>query len=70
MELLLSLIEKRKLFINKISLAQVTDDYLSYVKGLSHFPLGNIANFIIVATTLFPRDMNRIDKLLSESIDE
>jgi len=52
LELLLSLIEKRKLFINEISLAQVTDDYLSYVKGLGNFPFAGIANFIIVAATL------------------
>ncbi len=52
MELLLSLIEKRKLFINEISLAEVTGDYLSYIKGLGEFPLARIANFIIVAATL------------------
>ena len=52
MELLLSLIEKRKLFINEISIAEVTDDYLSYVKNLGEFPLSRIANFIIVAATL------------------
>lgn len=52
MELLLSLIEKRKLFINEISIAEVTDDYLTYVKGLTELPLAQIANFIIVAATL------------------
>lgn len=50
--LLLSLIEKRKLFINEISLADVTDDYLTYVKKLEEFPFSGIANFIIVAATL------------------
>lgn len=52
MELLLSLIEKRKLFINEISLSDVTDDYLSYVRNLNDFPIARIANFIIVAATL------------------
>lgn len=52
LELLLTLIEKRKLFINEISLAQVTDDYLAYTKGLGEFNVGRIANFIIIAATL------------------
>ncbi len=52
MELLLSLIEKRKLLINEISLASVTDDYLSYSKNLGELPIARIANFIIVAATL------------------
>ncbi|MEK7129065.1 MAG: ScpA family protein [Patescibacteria group bacterium] len=52
MELLLSLIEKRKLFINEISLAQVTDDFMSYLKRLGTLPIGYTANFIITAATL------------------
>ena len=31
---LLNLIEERKLFINEISLAQVTEDYLKYLNSL------------------------------------
>ena len=34
LDTLLSLIEKRKLFINDISLAQVADDYIAYIKSL------------------------------------
>ncbi|HVS79862.1 MAG TPA: ScpA family protein [Candidatus Paceibacterota bacterium] len=52
LELLLDLIEKRKLFINDISLSQVTDDFLSYIKEKENFPLGLSANFILVASTL------------------
>ncbi|MEK7614715.1 MAG: ScpA family protein [Patescibacteria group bacterium] len=52
MELLLSLIEKRKLFINEISIAEVTNDYLSYIKNLGEFSLSRTANFIMVAATL------------------
>ena len=52
LELLLSLIERRKLFINEISLSEVTDDYLSHIKDASGFPLARIANFIVVASTL------------------
>ncbi len=39
LDTLLSLIEKRKLFINDISLAQVADDYIAYVKSLQNSPL-------------------------------
>ena len=35
LEVLLRLVEERKLFINEISLAQVTDDYIAYVRSLS-----------------------------------
>lgn len=51
-DLLLELIEKRKLFINEISLAKVTDDFIAYVQGHENFPLGESANFILVAATL------------------
>ena len=52
LDTLLSLIEKRKLFINDISLSQVADDFISYVKNLENFPLGESANFILIASTL------------------
>lgn len=52
LEVLLELIEKRKLFINEISLAKVADDYISYVKNLGAFPMGESANFILIASTL------------------
>jgi len=39
LDTLLSLIEKRKLFINDISLAQVADDYIAYIKSFEDFPL-------------------------------
>ena len=52
LDTLLSLIEKRKLFINDISLAQVADDYISYVKGLEDFPIADSAHFVLIASTL------------------
>lgn len=51
-ELLLDLIEKRKLFINDISLSKVTDDFIAYVNDSGNFPLGVSAQFILVASTL------------------
>lgn len=52
LDLLLNLIEKRKLFINDISLAKVTDDFISYIKTVENFPMAESANFILVASTL------------------
>jgi len=52
LDTLLSLIEKRKLFINDISLAQVADDYIAYVRGLENFPIADSAHFILIASTL------------------
>src|SRR3989344_2049008 len=52
LDTLLTLIEKRKLFINDISLAQVADDYIAYVKNLENFPIADSAHFILIASTL------------------
>jgi len=56
LELLLSLIEQRKLFVNEISLADVTNDYISHVKSLSEIPndkhIANVSYFILIAATL------------------
>lgn len=50
--LLLSLVEQRKLFINEISLAQVTEDYLNYVNSLGNLTPAEISSFLVVAATL------------------
>ncbi|MDE1874725.1 MAG: segregation/condensation protein A [Patescibacteria group bacterium] len=52
LELLLDLIEKRKLFVNDVSLAKVADDYIAYVKHLTEFPVADSAQFVLVASTL------------------
>ena len=50
--LLLDLVEKRKLFINDVSLAAVTEDYLKYINQLGGLSSAEIANFVLVASTL------------------
>ncbi|KKR42918.1 MAG: Segregation and condensation protein A [Candidatus Nomurabacteria bacterium GW2011_GWA2_43_15] len=50
--LLLDLVEKRKLFINDVSLAQVTDDYLQYINKLGGLSPAEVSSFILVASTL------------------
>lgn len=52
LDLLLSLIEKRKLFVNEISLARITDDFIAYINQLGHFPVAESAQFILIASTL------------------
>lgn len=50
--LLLNLIEKRKLFINDVSLSSVTEDYLSYMGKLGGLPPAEVSSFVLVASTL------------------
>ncbi|PIP73896.1 MAG: hypothetical protein COW88_00530 [Candidatus Lloydbacteria bacterium CG22_combo_CG10-13_8_21_14_all_47_15] len=52
LELLLSLIEKRKFHINDISLAEVADDFIAYAKSHEHLPTSEAAQFILVASIL------------------
>ncbi len=52
LEVLLSLIEKRKLFINEISLATITDDYIHFIKEIENKGIQHYSDFISVAATL------------------
>lgn len=49
---LLELIEQRKLSITEISLVEVSDDYIAYIKTLEQKNLVDISQFIVVASTL------------------
>ena len=50
--LLLNLIEDRKLFINDVSLASVTEEYLRYVSGVEAKNPSEISAFVSIAATL------------------
>ncbi len=52
LDLLLDLVEKRKLFVSDVSLAQVTDDFIKYIDAHEEFPIGESAEFIVIASTL------------------
>lgn len=52
LEVLLSLIEKRKMHISDISLAKVADDFVAYVGSHGEFPVAEAADFVYVASTL------------------
>lgn len=52
LDLLLTLVEKRKLFINDIALAKVTDDFIEHIKSFESLPMADAAQFILIASTL------------------
>lgn len=52
LDTLLDLIEKRKMNVSKISLAEVCDGYLAYVEKLPGLPLSETSQFVLVASTL------------------
>ncbi len=52
LDLLLDLIERRKLHISNVSLSQVADEFLEHIKRHEEFPLGDSAEFILIASTL------------------
>lgn len=52
MELLIELVEKRKLLINDISLATVTDEYMQAVSLMQELSLPNTSQFVNLAATL------------------
>ncbi len=51
-EKLLELIEKRELDITRVSLSEVTADFLEYLRSLQEVPPSVLADFIVVASRL------------------
>lgn len=70
LELLLDLVEKRKLLINDISLAAVTDEYLRQVSLMQELSLPNTAQFINLAATLLLVKSKSLLPVLSLSDEE
>tara|TARA_A100001015_G_scaffold49053_2_gene54186 strand:+ start:10258 stop:10980 length:723 start_codon:yes stop_codon:yes gene_type:complete len=52
LELLLDLIEHRKLEVSDISLSKVADEYVEYIEDRSQIPLSETAQFVVIASTL------------------
>ena len=52
LDLLLDLIERAELDITSVSLASVTDQYLSYIKGLEQINADEISAFLVIAAKL------------------
>ena len=70
LELLLDLIEARKLPISEVSLAQVSDAYLAHVEKLPEFPLAEASQFVLIASTLLLIKSRALLPFLTLSEDE
>ena len=70
LETLLNLIESRKMSITEISLSEVCDAYLAHVEKLPEMPLGETAQFILVASTLLLIKSRTLLPSLELSTDE
>jgi len=70
LETLLDLIEARKMPVSEVSLAEVCDAYLAYVEKLPELPLGETAQFILVASTLLLIKSRALLPTLEISSDE
>lgn len=70
LDLLLQLIEVRKLFINEISLSEVTNDYISYIKQLPGYSLLDTTHFVIIASTLILIKSRSLLPSLDLTVDE
>lgn len=51
-EILLDLIEARKLLVNELALANITEDFIAHTRAQEAFPVEETANFIQIAATL------------------
>ena len=52
LDMLLNLVEDQKLSINEISLAQVADQYVQYLKAVEELSKEELASFLVIAATL------------------
>ncbi|MCX4316264.1 MAG: segregation/condensation protein A, partial [Lachnospiraceae bacterium] len=52
LDLLLHLIEKNKIDIYDIPIAEITDQYLSYVQAMKETDLDVMSEFLVMAATL------------------
>ena len=52
LDLLLGLIEKKKMHVSEVSMASVADEYVNYLKGNDAMHMGETANFLLTAATI------------------
>ena len=70
LEALLDLIERRRMSISDVSLAEVTDAYLVHVEHLPQMPLAETAQFILTASTLLLIKSRTLLPTLELTVDE
>jgi len=52
LSLLLKLVEQERLTITEVSLSRVTESFIEYLRGSSHIPDEEMADFLVIATKL------------------
>ncbi|PIR44818.1 MAG: hypothetical protein COV10_02955 [Candidatus Vogelbacteria bacterium CG10_big_fil_rev_8_21_14_0_10_51_16] len=52
LDLVLKLVQERKMLVNDLSLAAIADSFIEHLEAHSDLPLATTANFILVASTL------------------
>lgn len=52
LDLLLNLVEEKKLSVNEVSLSQVAEQYILYLKSLPDISKNELASFLVIASTL------------------
>lgn len=70
LDLLLNLIEAEKLDVNQISLAAVTDQYITRLKEIERLPPEHLADFLVVAATLLLLKSRRLFPRLALTEEE
>ena len=71
LDLLMSLIDESKLDINEISLAKITDQYLNYIKNNNTLSIGEIADFLLIASKLiYIKSKLLIPDIINENDEE
>ena len=70
LDLLLHLIEKRKLHICDISLSKIVDDYINYLQDLKKFSIPSSADFILTASILMLIKSKSLLPTLDLSLEE
>lgn len=70
LDLLLTLIEERKMLISDVSLVSVADEFIEYVRRQESFPAGETAHFVVVAATLLLLKSRALLPVLELSEDE
>ena len=70
LDLLLSLIEKRKLMINDVSLAKVTDDFIEHLQNREVYSIKDTSDFLLIASTLLLIKSRSLIPSLDLSLEE
>ena len=58
--LLLSLIARRKLDVTEVALAEVTDEFIEFIRAQEDFDLSEVSEFLVVAATLLELKASRL----------